>query len=189
MLCHYCLFLYITFTYNIHIQHIDTYNDAGLFSGFGRTQNSSMRLPNGARWGMPLRRLAGDLNPDMVGGGVDGVKLCVVILLLSLPVVVYDSSESEEFMNLFFLFFLSMWPLELLPPILQPSEQNRNESSRLRVQTSHVLVTPFPGLGCGRSFKKTTRALFIMYVCTPVMSNTFCISFTRITSWYDDLLI
>jgi hypothetical protein len=57
---------------------------------------------------MPFRRLAGDLNPDIIGGGVEGVKLWVVILLLSLAVVVYDSSESEEFINLFFLFFLSM---------------------------------------------------------------------------------
>jgi hypothetical protein len=57
---------------------------------------------------MPLRRLAGDLNPDIIGGGVEGVKLWVVILLLSLDVVVYDSSESEEFMNLFSLFFLSI---------------------------------------------------------------------------------
>jgi hypothetical protein len=57
---------------------------------------------------MPFRRLAGDLNPDIIGGGVEGVKLWVVILLLSLAVVVYDSSESEEFINLFFLFFLSL---------------------------------------------------------------------------------
>lgn len=30
---------------------------------------------------------------------------------------------------------------------LQPREQNRKESRRLRSQTSQVLVTPFPGLG------------------------------------------
>jgi hypothetical protein len=62
-------------------------------------------------------------------------------------------------------------------------------SSRLRSQTSQVLVTPLPGLGWGRSLRNTTRALLMMYVCTPVMSSTFCISDTRITSWYDDLRI
>ena len=45
---------------------------------------------------------------------------------------------------------------------LQPREQNRNESRRLRSQTSQVLVTPFPGLGWGRSLRKTTLALLIM---------------------------
>jgi len=62
-------------------------------------------------------------------------------------------------------------------------------SRRLRSQTSQVLVTPFPGRGCGRSLRNTTRALLMMYVCTPAMSSTFCISDTRITSWYDDLRI
>jgi hypothetical protein len=37
--------------------------------------------------------------------------------------------------------------------------------------------------------RNTTRALLMMYVCTPAMSSTFCISDTRITSWYDDLRI
>jgi hypothetical protein len=45
---------------------------------------------------------------------------------------------------------------------LQPREQKRNVSRRLRSQTSQVLVTPLPGLGCGRSFRNTTRALLMM---------------------------
>jgi predicted Zn-ribbon and HTH transcriptional regulator len=71
----------------------------------------------------------------------------------------------------------------LIPESLQPSEQNRNVSSRLRSHVSQVLVTPLAGLGCGRSFRNTTLALLIMYVCTPDISSTFCISETRMTSW------
>ena len=56
---------------------------------------------------------------------------------------------------------------------MHPREQKRKVSRRLRSQTSQVLVTPLPGLGCGRSFRNTTRALLMMYVCTPVMSSTF----------------
>lgn len=72
---------------------------------------------------------------------------------------------------------------------LQPREQKEKESRRLRSQTRQVLVTPFPGLGWGLSFKNTILALLIMYVWTPVISMYFCISATLITSWYDDLLI
>lgn len=72
---------------------------------------------------------------------------------------------------------------------MQPREQNLKESRRLLSQTWQVFVTPLPGLGCGLSFKKTTLALLIMYVWTEEMSKYFWISFTLITSWYDDLLI
>ncbi len=38
----------------------------------------------------------------------------------------------------------------------------RNVSNKLRSQDSQVLVTPLAGLGCGRSFRNTTRALLMM---------------------------
>lgn len=72
---------------------------------------------------------------------------------------------------------------------LQPSEQKRNMSKRLLPQTWQTLDPPLPDLGCGRSFRNKTFALFITYVCTSSIFNTFSISETLTTSWYDDLLI
>jgi len=69
---------------------------------------------------------------------------------------------------------------------LQPREQKRNESGRLRQQISQVLVTPLPGLACGRPLRNTILALLITYVCTCEMSISFPTSDTRITLWYDD---
>lgn len=69
---------------------------------------------------------------------------------------------------------------------LQPREQNRNESGRLRLQISQVLVTPFPSRGCGRSFKNTIFAPFITYGCTHDMSINFDTSDILTTLWYDD---
>ena len=74
-------------------------------------------------------------------------------------------------------------------PTLQPKEQNLKESRRLLQQISHVLVTPFPGLGCGLSFKNTIFALLIMYVWTHDMSMYFWISLTLTTLWYEERLI
>lgn len=73
---------------------------------------------------------------------------------------------------------------------LQPSEQKRNVSKRLLPQISQMWGTPlFPALGWGLSFRNITLALFITYVWTPLISNTFCTSETLTTSWYEDLLI
>ena len=69
---------------------------------------------------------------------------------------------------------------------MQPREQKRNESGRLRQQISQVLVTPLPGLACGRPLRNTILALLITYVCTCEMSISFPTSDTRITLWYDD---
>jgi hypothetical protein len=69
---------------------------------------------------------------------------------------------------------------------LQPREQKRNESGRLRQQISQVLVTPLPGLACGRPLRNTILALLITYVCTCERSISFPTSDTRITLWYDD---
>jgi hypothetical protein len=69
---------------------------------------------------------------------------------------------------------------------LHPREQKRNESGRLRQQISQVLVTPLPGLACGRPLRNTILALLITYVCTCEMSISFPTSDTRITLWYDD---
>ena len=72
---------------------------------------------------------------------------------------------------------------------LHPKEQNLNGSSKLLPQISQMWETPFPDFGCGLSFRNNTLALFITYVCTPLISNTFWISATLTTSWYEDLLI
>ena len=69
---------------------------------------------------------------------------------------------------------------------LHPREQNRKESGRLRQQISQVLVTPLPGLVCGRPLRNTILALLITYVCTCEMSISFPTSDTRITLWYDE---
>ena len=69
---------------------------------------------------------------------------------------------------------------------MQPREQKRNESGRLRQQISQVLVTPLPGLACGRPLRNTILALLITYVCTCEMSISFPTSDTRITLWYED---
>lgn len=45
---------------------------------------------------------------------------------------------------------------------LHPREQNLKETRRLLQQISQVFVTPFPGLCCGLSFRKTIFALLIM---------------------------
>jgi hypothetical protein len=69
---------------------------------------------------------------------------------------------------------------------LHPREQKRKESGRLRQQISQVLVTPLPGLACGRPLRNTILALLITYVCTWEMSISFPTSDTRITLWYDE---
>ncbi len=73
--------------------------------------------------------------------------------------------------------------LALIMCTLQPREQNLKLSRRLRSHDSQVLVTPLAARGCGLSLRNTIRALLMMYVCTLVMSSTFWISDTRITSW------
>lgn len=84
-----------------------------------------------------------------------------------------------------FWFWRKNWVLTL-----QPSEQKRNVSKRLLPQISQMWGTPlFPALGWGLSFRNITLALFITYVWTPLISNTFCTSETLTTSWYEDLLI
>ncbi|BAT12187.1 Os10g0574750 [Oryza sativa Japonica Group] len=147
-----------------------------------------MRLPNGARCGMPLRRLGGRVGG---GGGVDGVKL-----LLAGEV---ELSESEveamawAWRSLFLLAAVAVavaaavaaWGEQ--PTTLQPREQKRKLSRRLRLQTSQMLATaPLPALCWGRSLRNTTRALLMTYVCTPPMSMNLWMSDTLITSWYDD---
>lgn len=139
--------------------------------------------PIGALWGIPFLRLA-----VRVGGGVDGLKLCTLLLIFPWLLLLYESSESNAAMFIpSCLFFL--WKFFDVPTIcihnrhlfplsynfltyqteegkymytLQPREQKRKESTRLRSQTSQVLVTPFPGLGCGLSLRKTILALLIM---------------------------
>lgn len=72
---------------------------------------------------------------------------------------------------------------------LQPREQKRKTSRRLRPHISQVFVTPLPCLGCGLPFRKTIFALFIMYVCTQEISMNLETSDTLTTLWYDDLRI
>lgn len=140
--------------------------------------------PIGALWGTPFLLLA-VLKLTAVGGGVDGVKLC--ILLFELPLLLLLISASDPWsISLHIFLFLKFFDV---PAILQPREQKVKESRRLRSQTRQVFVTPLPGLGWGLSFKKTILALFMIYVWTPVISKYFWISETLITSWYDDLLI
>jgi hypothetical protein len=67
-------------------------------------------------------------------------------MFFSLPwlqLLLYESSESDIIAADLFFF----WKFIEVPTILQPREQNRKESRRLRSQTSQVLVTPLPGLG------------------------------------------
>lgn len=129
-----------------------------------------MRPPIGDLWGIPFLRFA-DRKFTAVRGGVEGVKLgnLVVFRPWLLLLLLYESSDSNAAIAIAPVFFSGDCLLIFRkffddPTILQPREQKRKESRRLRSQTSQVLVTPLPGLGCGLSFKKTTLALLIMYV-------------------------
>jgi len=118
----------------------------------------------GDLWGIPFLRFAERKLAD-VRGGVDGEKLGNFRPWL--PLLLYESSDSDAAIaHIFFsgdclLIFGKFFDV---PTILHPREQKRKESRRLRSHTSQVLVTPFPGRGCGLSFKNTTLALLIMYV-------------------------
>lgn len=75
-----------------------------------------------------------------------------------------------------------VFPFLFIPTTLQPSEQKRSASNKLLPQISQMCETAFPDLGCGLSFRNKTLALFMTYVCTPSMFNTFSISETLTTS-------
>jgi hypothetical protein len=124
-----------------------------------------MRPPMGDLWGIPFLRFA-ERKFAAVRGGVDGVKLGNLLLFRPwLPLLLNESSDSDAAIAIAIGdCLLILGKFFDVPTILQPREQKRKESRRLRSHTSQVLVTPFPGLGCGLSLRKTTFALLIMYV-------------------------
>lgn len=86
-----------------------------------------MRLPNGARCGMPLRRFVGRV------GGVGGVKLCILSALRSAEEEVSPSEVRRSQL-------LALAASGEQPMTLQPREQKRKLSRRLRAQTSQRLA-------------------------------------------------
>ena len=98
-----------------------------------------MRLPNGARCGMPLRRFAGML------GGVGGVKLCFLSAFRRAEEEALPSGAAAGRRSQFLAFAAS----GAQPTTLHPREQKRKLSRRLRAQTSQRLaeaaLPPHPG--------------------------------------------
>jgi hypothetical protein len=91
-----------------------------------------MRLPNGARCGMPLRRFAGML------GGVGGVKLCFLSAFRRAEEEALPSEAAAAARRSQFLAFAASGEQ---PMTLHPREQKRKLSRRLRAQTSQRLAS------------------------------------------------